>query len=39
MIWLAMTDKEPGDFQFDPAQEDNDRVLIVEDLFGESVEQ
>jgi hypothetical protein len=37
-IWLVMTDKEPKGFQLDLANEDYDRILTVEELFGETTE-
>lgn len=38
MIWAAIVDKEPDEFDFDLAAEDFDRVLTAEDLFGEKTE-
>ena len=39
VIWLVMTDKEPEGFTFDLAQEDYDRIVTAEDLFGEETER
>lgn len=39
VIWLVMTDKEPEGFRFNLAQEDFDRLLTAEDLYGEVTEQ
>ena len=39
VIWLVMTDKEPNDFRLDMDREDYDRILTVEDLYGEVTEQ
>ncbi|SFN44573.1 hypothetical protein SAMN04487859_102252 [Roseovarius lutimaris] len=34
VIWLVMTDKAPEGFRFDLTQENYDRILNVEDLYG-----
>ena len=39
VLWLVMTDKEPEGFHFDLAQEEYDRLVSAEDLFGEQTEQ
>lgn len=39
VIWLVMTDKEPDGFRFDLAQEDYDRLLTAEDLYGAETER
>lgn len=38
VVWLVMVDKAPEDFHFDIAQEPFDRLLTVEDMFGEATE-
>jgi hypothetical protein len=38
VIWLVMTDKEPPGFQFKLEEEDYDRIITVEDLFGDFTE-
>lgn len=35
VIWLVMTDGEPDGFVFDLADEDYDRIITAEELFGE----
>lgn len=39
VIWAVMTDKEPEGFVFDLENEDFDRVLTVEDMYGEETER
>src|SRR6056297_1887097 len=39
VIWLVMTDKEPQGFSFDIGQEDYDRILTAEDLYGDETER
>jgi hypothetical protein len=38
ILWAVLTDKEPDGFVFDIADESYDRVLKVEDLFGDETE-
>ncbi|TWD58216.1 hypothetical protein FB480_101978 [Agrobacterium vitis] len=39
VIWLVMTDKEPEGFKLDLSQEDYDRVVTAEELFGEETDR
>lgn len=39
VIWIVMTDKEPAGFRFDLASENFDRIVTVEELFGEETER
>lgn len=39
VIWLVMTDKEPNGFLLNLDEEDYDRVLTAEELFGDETEQ
>ncbi|MEP4699513.1 MAG: hypothetical protein ABJZ79_00030 [Parasphingorhabdus sp.] len=39
VIWAVMTDKEPEGFVFDLENEDFDRVLTVEDMYGDETER
>lgn len=38
ILWAVLTDKEPEGFSFDLSQEDFDRLLTAEDLFGEATD-
>lgn len=39
VVWAVLTDKEPDGFTFDLDQEDFDKVLTAEQMFGEETER